>query len=70
MSLAEVAYWAYQLQPIGAPGAGTPGAVDALAASHYEMVVLEPTQTDWSSDDRHFDTRGIVAWLKGSPASE
>jgi len=65
MSLAEVAYWAYQLQ-----GISEPGAVDALVASRYDMLVLEPTRTDWSSDDRYFDTRGMVARLKGSPAGD
>jgi len=65
MSLAEVAYWAYQLQEVNAPGA-----VDALVASHYDMLVLEPTRTDWSSDDKFFDTRGMVDRLKHSPASD
>jgi cysteinyl-tRNA synthetase len=65
MSLADVAYWAYQLQDISAQGA-----VDGLVASHYDMLVLEPTRTDWSSDDRYFDTRGMVARLKGSQASD
>jgi len=65
MSLGDVTYWAYQLQDISAPGA-----VDTLVASHYDMLVLEPTRTDWSSDDRHFDTRGMVAQLKDSQASD
>jgi cysteinyl-tRNA synthetase len=65
MSLANVAYWAYQLQDISAQGA-----VDGLVASHYDMLVLEPTRTDWSSDDRYFDTRGMVARLKDSLASD
>jgi cysteinyl-tRNA synthetase len=64
MALDAVAYWAYQLQ-----GISEPGAVDALVASHYDMLVLEPTRTDWSSDDKLFDTRGMVARLKNSPAS-
>ncbi len=61
----QVAYWAYQIQ-----GLSRPGMVDALAASHYDMLVLEPTRTDWSSDDRHFDTRAMVARLKASYASD
>lgn len=65
MPLEDVAYWAYQLQDISAPGA-----VDALVASHYDMLVLEPTRTDWSSDDKLFDTRGTVARLKNSKASD
>jgi cysteinyl-tRNA synthetase len=65
MSLAEVTYWAYQLQDISVPGA-----VDALVASHYDMLVLEPTCTDWSSDDRYFDTKQMVQRLKNSRASD
>ena len=65
VSLDEVTYWAYQIQDVSAPGT-----VDALAASHYDMLVLEPTRTDWSSDDRYFDTRGMVTRLRGSPASD
>ena len=66
MPLANVNYWAYQLQ-----GISEPGAVDALVASHYDMLVLEPTRTDWSSDgDMDFDTRGMVRQLKNSPASD
>jgi cysteinyl-tRNA synthetase len=63
--LADVAFWAYQLQSISEPGA-----VDALIASHYDMLVLEPTRTDWSSDDKTFDTKGMIAQLKSSPASD
>ena len=51
MPLEKVTYWAYQLQDLSMPGA-----VDALVNSHYDMLVLEPTRTDWSSDDRYFDT--------------
>ena len=65
MSLDEVTYWAYQIQDISASGA-----VDALVASHYDMLVLEPTRTDWSSDDKLFDTRGMISWLKNSQASD
>ncbi|MGD2039436.1 MAG: endo alpha-1,4 polygalactosaminidase [Anaerolineae bacterium] len=65
LPLQEVAYWAYQLQDLSAPGA-----VDALAASHYDLLVLEPTRTDWSSDDRQFDTAGMVARLRASRASD
>jgi len=65
MSLEDVTYWAYQLQ-----GINEPGAVDALVVSHYDMLVLEPTRTDWSSDDRLFDARGMVTRLKNSKASD
>lgn len=65
MSLDDVTTWAYQIQ-----GISEPGAVDALVASHYDMLVLEPTRTDWSSDDKLFDTRGMIARLKNSQASD
>ena len=63
--LGDVRYWAYQLQAITEAGA-----VDALVASHYDMMVLEPTRTDWSSDDRLFDTRDMVRRLQESKASD
>jgi cysteinyl-tRNA synthetase len=47
-----------------------PGAVDALVASPYDMLVLEPTRTDWSSDDRYFDTKQMVQRLKNSRAND
>jgi len=65
ISLDDVTYWAYQIQDISEAGA-----VDALVASHYDLLVLEPTRTDWSSDDRGFDTREMVARLKNSQASD
>ncbi|MCK4316801.1 MAG: endo alpha-1,4 polygalactosaminidase, partial [Anaerolineae bacterium] len=65
MSLDDVTTWAYQIQDISEPGA-----VDALVASHYDMLVLEPTRTDWSSDDKLFDARGMISRLKNSQASD
>jgi len=65
LSLSQVRYWAYQIQDLSEPGA-----VDKLASSHYDMLVLEPTRTDWSSDDRHFDTKGMVSQLRDSKASD
>jgi cysteinyl-tRNA synthetase len=65
MPLDQVRFWAYQLQELGAPGA-----VDALVNSRYDLLVLEPTRTDWSSGDRTFDTKGMVTRLKASPASD
>ncbi|UCC61956.1 MAG: endo alpha-1,4 polygalactosaminidase, partial [Anaerolineae bacterium] len=65
LSLDQVTYWAYQIQELSRRGA-----VDALVASRYDMLVLEPTRTDWSSDDKHFDTGRMVARLKGSAASD
>jgi len=65
LPLSEIRYWAYQIQ-----GISDAGAVDALANSHYDMLILEPTRTDWSSDDRDFDTKSVVARLKGTLASD
>lgn len=65
LELASVRYWAYQIQNLS--GAGQ---VDALVNSHYDMVVVEPTRTDWSSDDKNFDTPDMVSRLKNSSASD
>jgi cysteinyl-tRNA synthetase len=65
LALGQVRHWAYQLQDISHPGA-----VDALAESRYDMLVLEPTRTDWSSDDRYFDTRGMVSRLQATLAGD
>ncbi len=60
-SLADIGYWAYQIQSLGEAGA-----VDVLVDSHYDMLVLEPTRTDWSSDDKYFDTESMVERLKAT----
>ena len=65
MSISEIKYWAYQIQ-----GLSNEDAVDILADSHYDMLVLEPTRTDWSSDDKYFDTKGMVEKLKNTKASD
>jgi len=65
MALSEVQYWGYQIQAVN-----TPGVIDTLAASRYDMLVIEPTRTDWSSDDRYFDAKTAVSQLKSSPASD
>ena len=65
LDLAQVQFWGYQIQAVDQPGA-----VDALAASGYDMLVLEPTRTDWSSDARDFDTPGMVDRLKSTLASD
>ncbi len=63
--LDEIEFWGYQIQ-----GVDSPGAVDRLAASDYDMLVLEPTRTDWSSDTKEFDTAGMVARLKQTAAND
>ncbi|NOX18349.1 MAG: T9SS type A sorting domain-containing protein [Chlorobi bacterium] len=63
--LNEIKYWGYQIQAIT-----DAGAVDSLIVSSYDMLVLEPTRTDWSSDAKLFDTAGMVDGLKNSFASD
>lgn len=63
--LSRVDFWAYQIQAVTGKGA-----VDALANSHYDMLVLEPTRTDWSSDDKFFDTKKMVERLKNTKGSD
>lgn len=65
LQINQVQYWAYQIQDVAAPGA-----VDKLADSHYDMLVLEPTRTDWSSDDKNFDTKAMVERLKQTAAGD
>ncbi len=65
LPLSQVEFWGYQIQDIAAPGA-----VSTLAATKYDMLVLEPTRTDWSSEDRAFNTAEMVARLKNTPASD
>ncbi len=65
LALSDVKYWAYQIQAIESQGA-----VDSLIASHYDMLVLEPTRTDWSSDAKNFNTSEMVTRLKNSYASD
>lgn len=66
MPLGDVRHWLCQTR-----GLTELGAVDALAESRYDMLVLDPTRTDWSSQEtRVFDTRGMVQRLQNSPASD
>lgn len=59
LELNQVQYWAYQIQALDEPGA-----IDALAASKYDMLVIEPTRTELEQYD--FDTKGMVNKLKAS----
>jgi len=63
--LDDVRFWGYQIQ-----GISQPGMVDALVNSRYDMLVVEPTRTDWSSSDKDFDTKGMVARLQASKGSD
>lgn len=65
MPLANVRFWGYQIQDVDAPGA-----LELLARSNYDMLVLEPTRTDWSSDNKNFDTKAMVDSLKNTLASD
>lgn len=61
--LAEARFWAYQIQNLDGEGAG-----DALEASRYDLLVLEPTRTQ--REDSGFETRKMVDRLKRSPSSD
>lgn len=64
LEIYQVKYFAYQIQRLQ-----DPGAVDKLAESRYDMLVLEPTRTDWSeSSSKYFDTRAMCERLKASRA--
>ena len=67
LPLAEVTFWAYQIQGLAAAGA-----VDALASARYDMVVVDPTETDWGGEGNpgDFDATAMAAKLKGSAASD
>jgi len=65
LPLSKIKYWAYQLQ-----GISEMGSVEELAASHYDMLVIEPTRTDWSSNERYFNTKKMVTKLKNTKSSD
>jgi cysteinyl-tRNA synthetase len=56
LNLRWVKSWAYQIQ-----GLDEEGAVDALADSDYDLIVVEPTRSVEGSEE--FDTAGMVARL-------
>ncbi len=57
--LGEVETWGYQIQ-----GLEEDGAVDALANSDYDLLVVEPTRSEQGSEN--FDTAGMVSRLKAT----
>ncbi|MCE1247479.1 MAG: endo alpha-1,4 polygalactosaminidase [Firmicutes bacterium] len=65
LSIGEVTSWAIQLQNIE-----TDESMGALASSDYDMLVIEPTRTDWSSENMNFDTAKLVSELQSTPASD
>lgn len=60
-TLAQIRYWAYQIQDLDSPGA-----IQAIVDSPYDMVVLEPTVTF----DDTFDAKDMVQRIKASKASD
>jgi len=65
LSLSQIRFFAYQIQKVEEDAS-----VDALAHTHYDMLILEPTRTDWSSDSKNFDTKAMVTKLKNTKASD
>ncbi len=59
--LSQVRYWGYQIQDLDSPGA-----VDDIVNSRYDMVVIEPTVTY----EYGFDARGMVQRIKASKAND
>ena len=64
LPLSQVKYFAYQIQ-----GLEEDGAVDKIAESKYDLVVIEPTRTV-SDENRSFDTRKMVWKIRNSKASD
>ncbi len=66
LPLDEIKFWGYQIADVSEEGA-----VKLLEESNYDMLVLEPTRTDWSDEgEKQFDTKGMVNRLKNSLASD
>lgn len=65
LPLSQIKYWAYQIQKIDEVGA-----VEKLASSDYDLLVLEPTRTDKDADIASFDTRSMVEKLKNTRAHD
>jgi cysteinyl-tRNA synthetase, unknown class len=64
--LKQVKYWAVQLV-----GIEKQGMVEKLESSSYELLVVEPTRTNWADPDaRDFDTEAMVRKLKNSKVSD
>lgn len=61
LPLKKIRYWAYQIQ-----GLNSHGAIDALAASPYDLLVVDPTVT-YEPD---FNARRMVDTLKSSSAHD
>jgi len=60
--LTSVQYFAYQIQMLDEPGA-----IDSIVDSRYDMVILEPTNTEQGMES--FDAAGMVSAIKASPGT-
>lgn len=65
VSLSAVRAWACQLQ-----GMDTPKSFESLEHSRYDLLVVEPVRTDWSSGNKRFDTPGMVRRLQAGQAGD
>jgi len=63
LPLSQINYFGYQIENISEDGA-----VDDLANSRYDMLVIDPTRTDVENSD--FDTKGMVGKLKETRAHD
>jgi uncharacterized protein (TIGR01370 family) len=61
LSISDVKYWAYQIQDLDSPGA-----IDLIVNSSYDMVVIDPMVTH----DYSFDASSMVSRIKASYASD
>jgi uncharacterized protein (TIGR01370 family) len=61
LPLSGVKFWAYQIQNLD-----TPGAIQAIVDSKYDLVVIDPTVTY----DPDFNAADMVARIKASKASD
>lgn len=64
LPLSQVKFFAYQIQ-----GLEEDGAIDRIAESKYDLVVVEPTKTV-SDENRSFDAGKMVRRIKNSKASD
>jgi len=70
--ISDVQFWAYQIQDVNLNQS-----VDQLIQSKYDLIVVEPTRTDWSNPTdpqgpyaRDFNTADMVSRLKASPSHD
>lgn len=61
-SLADVSFWAYQID-----GLEEPGSIDSICASHYDLIVMDQQRSISGSED--YNTRGDVARIHNSQNS-